>query len=81
LIVEADPEMLDPQGQGSLSPRNSRKNSEVDNRSGSKGDGVGDGDAVVVDGTMEAIMNFSVDDDITEIGADDGASIRMGRSP
>jgi hypothetical protein len=51
----------------------------VDNRSGSKGDG--DVDAVVVDGTMEAIMNFSVDDDITEIGADDGASIRMGRSP
>ncbi|KAL3432156.1 ankyrin repeat-containing domain protein [Aspergillus tetrazonus] len=80
LIIEADPEILDPQGQGSASSSNSRKNSEVDNRPGSKGDGDGDGDAVV-DGTMEAIMNFSVDDDITEIGADDGASIRMGRSP
>ncbi|KAL4990922.1 ankyrin repeat-containing domain protein [Aspergillus falconensis] len=79
VIVDAEPEILNPQERGFASPNNSRKNSEVDNAAGGKGDG--DEDAAVVDGTMEAIMNFSVDDDITEIGADDGASVRVWRSP
>ncbi|KAL2825348.1 ankyrin repeat-containing domain protein [Aspergillus cavernicola] len=67
LLVEAPPEIQEPSEAGAVASPGNRSKAGEEGHKGSDGSKhEGDGNTVIVDDTMEAIMNFSVDEDFSD---------------